>query len=271
MDNTILAGLGQTLCSVLNGLNLNSEPVFTLESTSGRIHLDIVWTTGKREQPANLTKSTEKKKRKSPSTRRRDKRRREAWRARKSGDALQPQPDTSASLRNSEVETTETAEPKQDPEVSASPRNPEAEPTDTKETTDDERKRFFSEPNEINDRDRDGNASIQETLQVAMKAMQGLIDERKRERLFSEPKEINDRGKGLTSEYDEPEYEPPIFTDKRCEEGQPSCPDTENLCVTCQKLYDSLVAKTKTTDSSIPAASRKKLIAKKRKKNTQKK
>ena len=143
MDNTILAGLGQTLCSVLNGLNLNSEPVFTLESTSGRIHLDIVWTTGKREQPANLTKSTEKKKRKSPSTRRRDRRRREAWRARKSGDALQPQPDTSASLRNSEVETTETAEPKQDPEVSASPRNPEAEPTDTKETTDDERKRFF--------------------------------------------------------------------------------------------------------------------------------
>jgi len=161
MDHTILAGLGQTLCSVLSGLKLNSEPVFTLESTSGRIHLDIVWSTGRSERPANPTESTEKKKRKSPSTRRRDKRRREAWLARKSGDASQPQPDTSASPRNPEAEATEKAEPKQDPEVSLSPRIPEAKrqkkspaassPAAETPTPDDESKRLFSEPHEIND------------------------------------------------------------------------------------------------------------------------
>ena len=160
MDHTILAGLGQTLCSVLSGLKLNSEPVFTLESTSGRIHLDIVWSTGRSERTANPTESTEKKKRKSPSTRRRDKRRREAWLARKSGDASQPQPDTSASPRNPEAEATEKAEPKQDLEVSLSPRIPEAKrrkstaassPAAETPTPDDEGKRLFSEPHEIND------------------------------------------------------------------------------------------------------------------------
>ena len=110
----IFPGLGQQLSTVLHALEseLIQEPVWTLKRTSGKIFLDIAWTTAgskspaksKVTKPANCATQLEpvkqvgqmqyintrikpsakpgverKRKKKSPSTRRRDKQRRVKW------------------------------------------------------------------------------------------------------------------------------------------------------------------------------------------------
>ncbi len=150
MDNSnVLSGLGQQLCCVLNGLKINSEPVFTLKCTSSRIYLDIVWTTGDQAQvlvpkesaatppkEPEVKSSTEKPraaKRKSPSTRRRDKRRREAWLARKKTGAA-TNPAVVTSTRNSDAGSKETKEINE--AVTTSIWNTNAGPKETKEIND---------------------------------------------------------------------------------------------------------------------------------------
>ena len=112
-------GLGQQLNNVLAALDLNSDPVWTLKQTRGKVYLDIVWdkkikspATGVVNKEANTQRNTaldykpssplradvkprlepdrKKMKNKSPSTRKRDKERFEKWKARKRTDLKSP-------------------------------------------------------------------------------------------------------------------------------------------------------------------------------------
>jgi hypothetical protein len=104
----IFPGLGARLSSVIQSLNVSSEPVFSMKCTGSKIYIDIVWitatsdgqksggkgldtTTLSTKTPVNHPVRIKKKKKKSPSTQKRDRRRLMEWRARKKSASLLPE------------------------------------------------------------------------------------------------------------------------------------------------------------------------------------
>ena len=217
MESLVIKSLGERLTSVINSLNPDTEPAFSLRYSGNRICLDITWDVA----PAPKMKPLQKKppKRKSPSTRKRDQARLEKWRAAKGFTCTSDQSSSSKQIIKPAV--TDKGEATSPPAPASRKRKKESSINGS-----------FQSHIEIQCQGKGEATSPPTTTPDPKKS----TTEPSKNGSFQSHIEIKNQNTGAAAAPDSHKAKP------TCKDDDPRCMDPVNLCVICQSIWTAALS-----------------------------